>query len=198
MDKRFSRMIESGTKLTFVAMLLFVAATCWKGHWGLAAAQLLLVVLLFLYYRRRSKRRSAEIRKYVENLAFSVDAYDEEVVDAEKNDVRTVLRLHPALAPYKVAVLPLSKKLGEKGREIQAMLSKYFMVDYDDAGSIGKRYRRQDEIGTPYCVTVDFETVGDDKTPADNAVTIRDRDTMEQVRVPIAELKNWLEEKLAY
>ena len=73
MDKRFSRMIESGTKLTFVAMLLFVAATCWKGHWGLAAAQLLLVVLLFLYYRRRSKRRSAEIRKYVENLAFSVD-----------------------------------------------------------------------------------------------------------------------------
>ena len=82
-------------------------------------------------------------------LAFLVDAYDEEVVDAEKNDVRTVLRLHPALAPYKCAVLPLSKKLGEKGREIQQMLSKYFMVDYDDAGSIGKRYRRQDEIGTP-------------------------------------------------
>ena len=131
-------------------------------------------------------------------LAFLVDAYDEEVVDAEKNDVRTVLRLHPALAPYKCAVLPLSKKLGEKGREIQQMLSKYFMVDYDDAGSIGKRYRRQDEIGTPYCITVDFETVGDDKTPADNAVTIRDRDTMEQVRVPIDQLKSWLEEKLAY
>ena len=99
-------------------------------------------------------------------LAFLVDAYDEEVVDAEKNDVRTVLRLHPALAPFKCAVLPLSKKLGDKGREIQAELSKYFMVDYDDAGSIGKRYRRQDEIGTPYCITVDFQTVGDDKTPA--------------------------------
>ena len=131
-------------------------------------------------------------------LAFLVDAYDEEVVDAEKNDVRTVLRLHPALAPFKCAVLPLSKKLGEKGREIQAELSKYFMVDYDDAGSIGKRYRREDEIGTPYCITVDFQTVGDDKTPADNAVTIRDRDTMEQVRVPISELKSWLEKKLAY
>ena len=131
-------------------------------------------------------------------LAFLVDAYDEEVVDAEKNDVRTVLRLHPALAPFKCAVLPLSKKLGDKAREIQAELSKSFMVDYDDAGSIGKRYRRQDEIGTPYCITVDFETVGDDKTPADNAVTIRDRDTMEQVRVPISELKAWLEEKLAY
>ena len=131
-------------------------------------------------------------------LAFLVDAYDEEVVDAEKNDVRTVLRLHPALAPFKCAVLPLSKKLGDKGREIQAELSKYFMVDYDDAGSIGKRYRREDEIGTPYCITVDFQTVGDDKTPADNAVTIRDRDTMEQVRVPISELKSWLEEKLTY
>ena len=114
------------------------------------------------------------------------------------NDVRTVLRLHPALAPFKCAILPLSKKLGDKAREIQTELSKYFMVDYDDAGSIGKRYRRQDEIGTPYCITVDFETVGDDKTPADNAVTIRDRDTMEQVRVPISELKAWLEEKLAY
>ena len=113
-------------------------------------------------------------------LAFLCEAYDEEVVDAEKNDVRTVLRLHPALAPFKVAVLPLSKKLGDKGREIQAELSKYFMVDYDDAGSIGKRYRRQDEIGTPYCVTV------------------RDRDTMEQVRMPISELKAWLEEKMAF
>jgi len=95
-------------------------------------------------------------------------------------------------------VLPLSKKLGDKAREIQTELSKYFMVDYDDAGSIGKRYRRQDEVGTPYCITVDFETVGDDKTEADNCVTIRERDSMEQVRVPIAELKNWLEEKLAY
>ena len=133
-------------------------------------------------------------------LAFLVDAYDEEVVDAEKNDVRTVLRLHPALAPFKCAVLPLSKKLADKGREIQAELSKYFMVDYDDAGSIGKRYRRQDEVGTPYCITVDFDTVGDEAKgiAADNAVTIRDRDTMEQVRVPISELKSWLEQKLAY
>ena len=131
-------------------------------------------------------------------LAFLVEAYDEEVVDAEKNDTRVVLRLHPALAPFKCAVLPLSKKLGDKGREIQAELSKYFMVDYDDAGSIGKRYRREDEIGTPYCITVDFQTVGDENTPADNAVTVRDRDTMEQVRVPISELKAYLEEKLFY
>ena len=121
-----------------------------------------------------------------------------EVVDAEKNDVRTVLRLHPALAPFKCAVLPLSKKLGDKAREIQAELSKYFMVDYDDAGSIGKRYRRQDEVGTPYCITVDFQTVGSETEEADHAVTIRNRDTMEQVRVPISELKAWLEEKLAY
>ena len=134
-------------------------------------------------------------------LAFLVEAYDEEVVGQDKkgnDDVRVVMRFHPALAPFKAAVLPLSKKLGDKGREIQDMLSKYFMVDYDDTGSIGKRYRRQDEVGTPYCITVDFETVGDENTPADNCVTIRDRDTMEQVRVPIAELKDWLEAKLAY
>ena len=131
-------------------------------------------------------------------LAFLCNAYDEEVVDAGKNDVRTVLRLHPALAPFKCAVLPLSKKLGDKAREIQAELSRYFMVDYDDAGSIGKRYRRQDEVGTPYCVTVDFQTVGSDTEEADHAVTIRDRDTMDQVRVPISELKAWLEKKLAY
>ena len=134
-------------------------------------------------------------------LAFLVEAYDEEVVGQDKkgnDDVRVVMRFHPALAPFKAAVLPLSKKLGDKGREIQEMLSKYFMVDYDDTGSIGKRYRRQDEVGTPYCITVDFETVGDENTPADNCVTIRDRDTMEQVRVPIAELKDWLEAKLAY
>ena len=134
-------------------------------------------------------------------LAFLVEAYDEEVVGQDKkgnDDVRVVMRFHPALAPFKAAVLPLSKKLGDKGREIQDMLSKYFMVDYDDTGSIGKRYRRQDEVGTPYCITVEFETVGDENTPADNCVTIRDRDTMEQVRVPIAELKDWLEAKLAY
>ena len=111
---------------------------------------------------------------------------------------RSVLRFHPALAPFKCAVLPLSKKLGDKAREIQTELSKYFMVDYDDAGSIGKRYRRQDEIGTPYCITVDFQTVGSDSEEADHAVTIRNRDTMDQVRVPIDQLKSWLEEKLAY
>ena len=136
----------------------------------------------------------------VERTVLSVlcDAYDEEVVDAEKNDVRTVLRLHPALAPFKCAVLPLSKKLSDKALEIQQELSKYFMVDFDDAGSIGKRYRREDEIGTPYCITVDFQTVGDDNTPADNCVTVRDRDTMEQVRMPISELKAYLEEKIAF
>ena len=131
-------------------------------------------------------------------LAFLCEAYDEEIVDAEKNDMRVVLHLHPALAPFKAAVLPLSKKLSDEAREIFTTLASDFMVDFDDAGSIGKRYRRQDEIGTPYCITVDFETVGDDEHPADNAVTIRDRDTMEQVRVPIDQLKAWLEEKLAY
>ena len=131
-------------------------------------------------------------------LAFLCDAYDEEVVDEAKNDVRTVLRLHPALAPFKCAILPLSKKLGDKAREIQAELSKYFMVDYDDAGSIGKRYRRQDEVGTPFCITVDFETVGDDKVEADNCVTVRDRDTMEQVRLPISELRSYIENKIMF
>jgi len=131
-------------------------------------------------------------------LAFLCEAYDEEVVDESKNDVRVVMHLHPALAPFKCAVLPLSKKLSDKAREVQQELSKYFMVDFDDTGSIGKRYRRQDEIGTPYCVTVDFQTVGSDTEAADQSVTIRDRDTMDQVRVPISELKGWLEEKLAY
>ena len=131
-------------------------------------------------------------------LAFLIDAYDEEVVDAAKNDVRTVLRLHPALAPFKCAVLPLSKKLGDKAMEIRDMLAKDFMVDYDEAGSIGKRYRRQDEIGTPFCVTVDFQTVGTDTEEADHCVTVRDRDTMEQVRMPISELKAYLAEKMAF
>ncbi len=134
-------------------------------------------------------------------LAFLVDAYDEQVVGQDKNgkdDIRVVLHLHPALAPFKVAVLPLSKKLAPKAQEIYAELAKDFMVDYDDAGSIGKRYRREDEIGTPFCVTVDFDTVGDENTPADNAVTVRDRDTMEQVRIPISELKAYLTEKMAY
>ncbi|MBQ1264224.1 MAG: glycine--tRNA ligase, partial [Oscillospiraceae bacterium] len=123
-----------------------------------------------------------------------------EIVDAEKNDVRVVMHFHPTLAPFKAAILPLSKKLSEPAREIFEMLSKDYMVDFDDAGSIGKRYRREDEIGTPYCITVDFETVGDPEKgiEADNAVTIRDRDTMEQVRVPISQLRSWLAEKLAY
>ena len=133
-------------------------------------------------------------------LAFLVDAYDEEVIDEAKNDVRTVLHLHPALAPYKVAVLPLSKKLGDKALEIYDELSKYFMVDYDDAGSIGKRYRREDEIGTPLCVTVDFDTVGDAEKgiEADNCVTVRDRDTMQQIRMPISELKAYIEKYIAF
>ncbi len=134
-------------------------------------------------------------------LAFLVEAYDEEVVGQDKSgkdDIRVVMHFHPALAPFKAAVLPLSKKLGPKATEIYHSLQKDFMVDYDEAGSIGKRYRREDEIGTPYCITVDFQTVGDENTPADNAVTIRDRDTMEQVRVPISELKAWLTDKLAY
>ena len=131
-------------------------------------------------------------------LAFLIEAYDEEVVDAEKNDVRVVMHFHPALAPFKVAVLPLSKKLSDKARELQAELAKDWMVDFDEAGSIGKRYRRQDEIGTPDCVTVDFDTVGDAEKEGDNCVTVRDRDTMEQVRLPISELKAYLAEKLAY
>ncbi len=136
----------------------------------------------------------------VERLFLTVltEAYDEEVVDEAKNDTRVVLRLHPALAPYKCAVLPLSKKLGDKANEIYAELSKKFFVDYDDAGSIGKRYRRQDEIGTPFCITVDFETVGDENTPADNCVTVRERDSMEQVRIPIAELEKYIEDRVKF
>ncbi len=131
-------------------------------------------------------------------LAFLADAYDEEVVDETKNDTRVVLRLHPALAPFKAAVLPLSKKLGDKAREIYAELAADFMCDYDEAGSIGKRYRRQDEIGTPYCITVDFQTVGDDKTPADGCVTVRERDSMEQERVKIEELKEYLAKRMKF
>ena len=123
-------------------------------------------------------------------LAFLCNAYEEQ--DLGEGDSRVVLHLHPTLAPYKVAVLPLSKKLSEKAGEVYEMLSKDFMCDYDEAGSIGKRYRREDEIGTPYCVTVDFDTL------EDGAVTIRDRDTMEQVRMPINEVKNWIEEKIKF
>ena len=131
-------------------------------------------------------------------LALLTEAYDEEVVDAEKNDTRVVMHFHPAIAPVKAAVLPLSKKLGDKADEIYEMLSKHFNVEYDDAGSIGKRYRRQDEIGTPFCITVDFQTVGDDTTEADNCVTVRDRDTMEQVRIPISEVKAYIADHIKF
>ena len=125
-------------------------------------------------------------------LAFLCDAYDEEVVDAEKNDTRVVLRLHPALAPFKAAVLPLSKKLSEKALEVHARLAQDFMVDFDDAGSIGKRYRREDEIGTPFCITYDFDS------ETDGCVTVRDRDTMQQERVAIDALPAYLAEKIKF
>jgi glycyl-tRNA synthetase len=127
-------------------------------------------------------------------LAFLVDAYDEEVLRSEdgKEDVRTVLRFHPALAPFKAAVLPLAKKLALIAEPIHEELSKYFMVDYDESGSIGKRYRREDEIGTPFCICVDFDT------EIDGCVTIRDRDTMEQIRIPIEEVRGYIEERLIF
>jgi glycyl-tRNA synthetase len=127
-------------------------------------------------------------------LAFLVDAYDEEVLRSEdgKEDVRTVLRFHPALAPFKAAVLPLAKKLAPIAEPIHEELSKYFMVDYDESGSIGKRYRREDEIGTPFCICVDFDT------EIDGCVTIRDRDTMEQIRIPIEEVRGYIEERLIF
>ncbi len=123
-------------------------------------------------------------------LAFLVEAYDEEVVG--ENDTRVVMHLHPALAPFKAAILPLSKKLSEKADEVRAELAKYFTVDFDETGSIGKRYRRQDEIGTPFCITYDFESL------EDGCVTVRDRDTMEQERVKIADLKAYIEEKIYF
>ncbi len=123
-------------------------------------------------------------------LAFLCDAYDEETL--EGGDVRTVLRLHPALAPYKCAVLPLSKKLSEKAEAVYSMLSKHMMADYDETGSIGKRYRRADEIGTPYCVTIDFET------ETDGCVTLRERDSMQQVRLPIEELAAYIAERIEF
>ena len=115
-----------------------------------------------------------------------------EMIDEAKNDVRTVMRFHPALAPMKAAVLPLSKKLGDAASEIYTELSKYFNVDYDEAGSIGKRYRRQDEIGTPLCITYDFDS------EVDNCVTVRDRDSMQQVRIPISELRAYIEKVIEF
>ena len=123
-------------------------------------------------------------------LAFLCEAYDEEEI--AEGDTRVVMRLHPALAPMKAAILPLSKKLSEPATELYQKLSKKFMCDYDEAGSIGKRYRRQDEVGTPYCITVDFDTL------EDNCVTVRDRDTMEQVRMPIDEVAAFIEGKLEF
>ncbi|MBR3166739.1 MAG: glycine--tRNA ligase [Lachnospiraceae bacterium] len=126
-------------------------------------------------------------------LAFLCSAYDEEDIGTpERPDVRTVLHFHPALAPVKIGVLPLSKKLAEGAEKVYTELSKYYNCEYDDRGNIGKRYRRQDEIGTPFCVTFDFDSL------EDNSVTIRERDTMEQVRVPIAELRNWFQDKFTF
>ncbi|WP_300348545.1 glycine--tRNA ligase [Clostridium sp.] len=127
-------------------------------------------------------------------LAFLVEAYDEEELEAAngKVDVRTVMHLHPALAPFKAAVLPLSKKLSEKADEVYAELSKHFNIDFDETGSIGKRYRRQDEIGTPFCITVDFETEND------GCVTIRNRDNMEQERVKIEYVRAIIEKSLEF
>ena len=125
-------------------------------------------------------------------LAFLCEAYDEEIIDEEKGDSRVVLRLSPVLAPFKACILPLSKKLSENASKVYEALSKHFMVDYDETGSIGKRYRRQDEIGTPFCITVDFDTLEDE------SITIRDRDTMEQVRVKIDEIEKWIEEKIQF
>ena len=127
-------------------------------------------------------------------LAFLVDAYDEEVLTDSKGkeDVRTVLRLHPALAPYKAAILPLAKKLAPVAEPIYEELVKYFPVDYDVTGSIGKRYRREDEIGTPFSICVDFDT------ETDGCVTIRDRDTMEQIRIPVDQVRAYIEERLVF
>ena len=123
-------------------------------------------------------------------LAFLCAAYDEETL--EGGDTRTVLHFHPALAPVKIGILPLSKKLNEGALKISEELSKYYNVEFDDRGNIGKRYRRQDEIGTPFCITYDFDSEND------NAVTVRDRDSMEQVRVPISELKAYFEDKFRF
>ncbi len=125
-------------------------------------------------------------------LAVMTEAYDEEVVDAEKNDSRVVLHFHPALAPYKAAVLPLSKKLSAEAEKVYHDLQKKFMVEFDDAGSIGKRYRRQDEIGTPLCITFDFDSL------EDNCVTVRDRDTMQQERIAISDLAAYIEKKIEF
>lgn len=123
-------------------------------------------------------------------LAILTEAYDEEVL--ENGETRVVMHFHPAIAPFKVAVLPLQKNLSEKAKEVYALLSKEFMCEYDEAGSIGKRYRREDEIGTPYCVTIDFDTLEND------TVTLRDRDSMEQIRLPISELVDYIGKRVKF
>ena len=123
-------------------------------------------------------------------LALLCEAYDEETL--ENGETRVVMHFHPAIAPYKVAILPLQKNLSEKAKEVYSLLSKEFMCDYDEAGSIGKRYRREDEIGTPFCITIDFDTL------ENNTVTIRDRDTMEQIRLPINELINYIGDRIKF
>lgn len=123
-------------------------------------------------------------------LMAMIDSYDEE--ELENNDKRIVMHLHPALAPYKVAILPLQKKLSEKAEEVLRILNQHFMCTTDSAGSIGKRYRRQDEIGTPYCVTIDFDTLND------QSVTIRERDSMKQIRLPIVDLVSYFRVKCFY
>ena len=126
---------------------------------------------------------------YAQTTKLNVSAKEETL---ENGDTRTVMKLHPAIAPYKVAVLPLTKKQSDKAEEVYATLAKHFSVEFDVAGQIGKRYRRQDAIGTPYCVTVDFDTM------EDNAVTVRDRDTMEQVRLPIDQLVGYIQDKITF
>ena len=121
-------------------------------------------------------------------LAVLCEAYDEETL--EGGDTRVVMHFHPAVAAYKAAILPLQKNLSEKAKEVAKQLSKKFMITYDEAGSIGKRYRRQDEIGTPYCITIDFETLDN------NTVTVRDRDTMSQIRMDIGELAAFIEKSM--
>ncbi|MBR4727753.1 MAG: glycine--tRNA ligase, partial [Clostridia bacterium] len=122
-------------------------------------------------------------------LAFLCNAYDEEELE---NDSRTVLHLHPALAPFKAAVLPLSKKLSPKALEIYETLQKKFMVNFDETGSIGKRYRREDEIGTPICITYDFDS------ETDGCVTVRDRDTMQQERIPVDALEGYIAARIQF
>jgi glycyl-tRNA synthetase len=123
-------------------------------------------------------------------LAFLIDAYDEE--ELSDGDIRTVLRLHPALAPVKCAVLPLSKKLSGEAGKLYAALQKHFNADYDESGAIGRRYRRQDEIGTPFCVTYDFDSLND------GCVTVRERDNMAQERMPMDKVAGYIQERLGF